>query len=249
MKHTYRYSLVFVLHVLFSALLIATPPSEGMWIPLLLESMNEAEMQEMGMKMTAEDIYSVNQSSLKGAVVSIGGCTAEVISDQGLLLTNHHCGFGRIRSHSTVERDYLKEGFWAGSLEEELPNPNMTATFIIRIEDVTKKVLDGITDDTNAEERAKIIARHTQEIINESTKDSHYRGSIRPFYEGNEYYLFITEVFEDVRLVGAPPSSIGNFGGDTDNWIWPRHTGDFSLFRIYADADGKPAAYSEENVP
>ncbi|MCB0843378.1 MAG: S46 family peptidase [Bacteroidetes bacterium] len=249
MKHTYRYSIVFVLHVFISAFLIATPPSEGMWIPLLLESMNEAEMQEMGMKMTAEDIYSVNQSSLKDAVVSIGGCTAEVISDQGLLLTNHHCGFGRIRSHSTVERDYLKEGFWAGSLEEELPNPNMTATFIIRIEDVTKKVLDGITDDTNAEERAKIIARHTQEIINEATKDSHYRGSIRPFYEGNEYYLFITEVFEDVRLVGAPPSSIGNFGGDTDNWIWPRHTGDFSLFRIYADADGKPAAYSEENVP
>ena len=223
-------------------------PGEGMWIPLLLD-LNEDEMQEMGMKMTAEDIYSVNQSSLKDAVVSIGGCTAEIISDQSLLLTNHHCGYGRILNHSTVEQDYLKEGFWANSMEEELPNPGMTATFIIRIEDVTEKMLKGIESDMDESERQRLIARRTQEIIREETKDTHYNGRIRSFYQGNEYYLFITEVFTDVRLVGAPPSSIGVFGGDTDNWVWPRHTGDFSLFRIYSGPDGKPADYSEENIP
>lgn len=222
---------------------------EGMWLPLLLKSLNESDMQAMGLKLSAEDIYSINQSSLKDAIVSFGGfCTGEVISDQGLLLTNHHCGYRQIQSHSSVENDLLTDGFWAKNHKEELSNPGLTATFIVRMEDVSTAVLEGLDGMAEADKQKKIAAR-IDSLVKLNTKDSEYGAYIRPFYYGLEYYMFITETFEDVRLVGAPPSSIGKFGGDTDNWMWPRHTGDFSIFRIYANKDNKPAPYSEDNVP
>lgn len=223
---------------------------EGMWIPLLLESLNEDEMQTMGMEITAEDIYSVNKSSLKDAIVKFGnGCTGEIISGDGLLLTNHHCGFGQIQRHSTLENDYLQNGFWAMSREEELTNPGLSVTFIVRIEDVTSQVLEGVTDEMDEEARQKAITEHINDIHQKATENTHYKAEIKPFYYGNEYYMFITEEFSDVRLVGAPPSSIGKFGGETDNWVWPRHNGDFSLFRVYSGPDGKPADYSPRNIP
>lgn len=223
---------------------------EGMWLPMLLNSLNESHMQEMGMKMTAEDIYSVNHSSLKDAVLMFGGgCTGEVISNQGLVLTNHHCGYGAIQSHSSVEHDYLQDGFWAMDRSEELPNKGLTVTFIVRMDDVTSRILEGLPNDATEEERNEHISKVIEELKKELKGDTHYGVEIKPFYSGNAYYSFLTETFLDVRLVGAPPSSIGKFGFDTDNWVWPRHTGDFSLFRIYADKDGKPAPYSEDNVP
>ncbi len=223
---------------------------EGMWLPLFLKALNEADMQSKGLKLTADDIYNINKSSLKDAIVHFGGgCTAEIISDKGLMLTNHHCGYGQIQAHSTVENDLLTNGFWAKSQEEELPNPGLTATFIIRMEDVTAKVLSNVTENMNDADRDKKIAENIALITKEATKDTHYGAYIRPFYYGNEYYMFVTETFRDVRLVGAPPSSIGKFGGDTDNWMWPRHTGDFSIFRVYANKDNKPADYSKDNVP
>lgn len=228
----------------------AVSAKEGMWLPQLLKSLNESEMQAMGLKLSAEDIYSVNNSSLKDAVISFGGfCTGEMISDQGLILTNHHCGYGKIQSHSSVENDYLTDGYWAKNKAEELTNPGLTATFIIRIEDVTDEILNPISADLSKADREKAIKSAIDSISKQATEGTHYGAVIRPFYYGNEYYMFITETYKDVRLVGAPPSSIGKFGGDTDNWMWPRHTGDFSLFRIYADKDNKPAEYSEENVP
>lgn len=221
----------------------------GMWIPSLLKGMNEKEMKSLGMKMTAEDIYAVNHSSLKDAVPHFnGGCTSEVISSKGLLLTNHHCGYGEIQAHSTVDHDYLANGFWAMSLAEELPNPDMEVTFIVRIEDVTTKVLEG-TASLPEQDRQKKIQENISRLTNTLPKDQWQENKIRTFYEGNQYMLFVTETFKDVRLVGAPPSSIGKFGSDTDNWVWPRHTGDFSLFRIYANKDNKPAEYSKDNVP
>lgn len=223
---------------------------EGMWLPLLLKSLNEDDMQSMGLKLSAEDIYSVNQSSLKDAVISFGGfCTGEIISDQGLILTNHHCGYGQIQSHSSVENDYLTNGYWAMNHSEELKNPGLTATFIVRMEDVTAKILDGIDSKLKESKRQVEIEKRIKELTEETIKDSDYGAYIKPFFYGNEYYMFVTETFKDIRLVGAPPSAIGKFGGDTDNWMWPRHTGDFSLFRIYADKDNKPAEYSEDNVP
>ena len=223
---------------------------EGMWIPLFLGELNEAQMQAMGMKITAEDIYSVNHSSLKDAIVIFGGgCTGEVVSDQGLLLTNHHCGFRSIQSHSSLEHDYLTDGFWAMDKSEELPNPGLKVTFLVKMEDVTGQVLDSVTPDMTEAERSSIIYRHINKIKDEATKDTHYKAVVKPFFQGNRYFLFVNEIFEDVRLVGAPPSNIGKFGGDTDNWMWPRHTGDFSVFRIYAGKDNKPAKYSEDNVP
>ncbi|MEL7531047.1 MAG: S46 family peptidase [Bacteroidota bacterium] len=223
---------------------------EGMWIPALLGVLNEAEMQSMGLKLTAEDIYSVNKSSLKDAIVKFGGgCTGEVISNRGLLLTNHHCGYGRIQSHSSVENDYLTDGFWAMSQSEELPNPGLSVTFIVRIEDVTKEMFDGIDDNTSEEDRKAMLAEHSEAIVNRVTTGNHYEAEVKPFYYGNEYYVIVTEVYKDVRLVGAPPSAVGKYGADTDNWVWPRHTGDFSLFRIYSGPDGKPADYAEENIP
>ena len=222
----------------------------GMWIPSLLEGVNEQEMQQLGSKMTAKDIYDVNNSSLKDAIVHFnGGCTSEIISPKGLLLTNHHCGYGAIQSHSSVDHDYLADGFWAMSLEEELPNPGMVVTFIKRIDDVTEAVFEGVSDDMSPAEKSNIISSNISKVTEGAQKEEWQSASVKSFYKGNQYLLFVTEVFRDVRLVGAPPSSIGKFGADTDNWMWPRHTGDFSMFRIYADKDNRPADYSADNVP
>ena len=240
----------FLLALVLSHFLFRASADEGMWIPMFLSELNEAEMQAMGMNITAEDIYSVNQSSLKDAIVIFGGgCTAELISDQGLILTNHHCGYSRIQKHSSVENDYLTNGFWAMDRTEELSNPGLTVTFLISMDEVTEDVLVGVKEEMTEFERNAIINTNIDSITYRAVKDSHYKAIIKPFFQGNRYFLFINEVFEDVRLVGAPPSNIGKFGGDTDNWVWPRHTGDFSLFRIYADKDNKPAAYSTDNVP
>ena len=234
-------------------LLLALPVAAqqgGMWIPSLLKGMNEKEMKSLGMKMSASDIYDVNHSSLKDAVPHFnGGCTSEVISPKGLLLTNHHCGYGEIQAHSTIDHDYLTDGFWAMTMEEELPNPDMEVTFIVRIEDVTNQVLEGVPALTNEEDKQKKIQDNIAQLTNSLPKEKYQENRIRTFYEGNQYMLFVTETYKDVRLVGAPPSSIGKFGSDTDNWVWPRHTGDFSMFRIYANKDNLPAEYSEDNVP
>lgn len=229
---------------------VSVKADEGMWLPLLLKQLNEPDLQKNGLKLSVDDIYNINKSCLKDAIVHFnGGCTAEVISDKGLILTNHHCGFGSIQSHSTVKNDLLTNGFWAMNQSEELPNPGVTATFIIRMEDVTSKILSGISEEMTNEEREAKIKTAIDSVQANAVKGTDYTAFIRPFYYGNEYYMFITEVFKDVRLVGAPPSSIGKFGGDTDNWVWPRHTGDFSIFRIYANKDNKPAEYSKDNVP
>jgi hypothetical protein len=223
---------------------------EGMWLPLLLSQLNEKEMRDMGMRITAEDIYSVNHSSLKDAIVLFGGgCTGELVSDQGLLLTNHHCGYGNIQKHSSLEHDYLTNGFWAQRLDEELPNPGLTVTFLVRMEDVTQQTLKGLTNNMSQKVRDSIIQINIKGLAKAAVKGTHYTAQVKPFYSGNQFYLFVSETFTDVRLVGAPPSNIGKFGGDTDNWMWPRHTGDFSMFRIYAGKDNKPAEYSKENVP
>jgi hypothetical protein len=233
--------------------LIVTPAlraDEGMWIPILIEKYNIKLMQEKGFKLTAEDIYSVNKACMKDAIVHFGGgCTGELISSDGLLITNHHCGYGQIQKHSSLEHDYLTNGFWAMSANEELPNPGLTVTFLKRMEDVTGRVLNGITDEMSDTERQSRIDSTITEINREAIAGTGYTSAVRPFYMGKQYFLFVNEIFRDVRLVGAPPSSIGKFGGETDNWIWPRHTGDFSLFRIYAGKDNKPADYSENNVP
>ncbi len=239
------------LRLLLLVVFIQTQAQQGgMWIPSLLKGMNENEMKNLGMKISAEDIYAINKSSLKDAVPHFdGGCTAEVISDKGLILTNHHCGYDNIQSHSTVEHDYLTNGFWAYKMEDELPNKDLFVTFIIRIEDVTTKVLEGVAALSSETEKQKKIQENIGVLSRTLPKESWQENSIRTFYDGNQYLLFVTETFRDVRLVGAPPSSIGKFGSDTDNWVWPRHTGDFSLFRIYADKTNRPAAYSTENVP
>ncbi|CEN43492.1 conserved exported hypothetical protein [Capnocytophaga canis] len=222
----------------------------GMWIPSLLEGMNEKEMKSLGMRMSVSDIYSVNKSSLKDAVPHFNnGCTSEMISAQGLLLTNHHCGYGQIQSHSTLKNDYLADGFWAMSKSEELPNPGTVATFIIRIEDVTEKILKGTENVSSESEKSNVIEKNIAELVKTSPKEAWQENRVRAFYNGNQYLLFVVEVFKDVRLVGAPPSSIGKFGSDTDNWLYPRHTGDFALFRIYADKNNRPAEYSKDNVP
>ena len=222
----------------------------GMWIPSLLKGMNETEMKSMGMKITAKEIYDANQSSLKDAVPQFdGGCTAEVISDKGLILTNHHCGFGAIQDHSTMEHDYLRDGFWAYQMEDELTNPNMTVMFVVRIEDVTNQVLEGVATLATEAEKQKKIQENIAALSNSLPKETWQENKIKTFYDGNQYLLFVTETFKDIRFVGAPPSSIGKFGSDTDNWVWPRHTGDFSLFRIYADKNNHPAAFSADNVP
>ena len=222
----------------------------GMWIPSLLQGMNETEMKSLGMKISAEEIYSVNHSSLKDAVPQFdGGCTAEVISDKGLILTNHHCGFDAIQNHSSVEHNYLRDGFWAYKMEDELANPNMVAMFVVRIEDVTTKVLEGVAALPTEAEKQKKIQENITSLSNSLPKEAWQENKIKTFYDGNQYLLFVTETFKDIRFVGAPPSSIGKFGSDTDNWVWPRHTGDFSLFRIYADKNNHPATYSADNIP
>ena len=222
---------------------------EGMWIPMLLQY-NEKEMQEMGMRITADDIYSINHSSLKDAIVLFGGgCTGEIVSDYGLLLTNHHCGYDWIQKHSSVEHDYLTEGFWAMDRTQELPCPGLSVTILREMRDVTDQVLFEVTEDMTEEKRQANIQENMKRIIAEVEKETKYKVSIKPFFLGNAYYLLLNEVFTDVRLVGCPPSNIGKFGGDTDNWVWPRHTGDFSVFRVYADKEGHPANYSADNLP
>ena len=235
--------------LLFAVLPLAMMADEGMWIPMLLQK-NEADMQKAGMRITAKDIYDINHACLKDAVILFNqGCTGEFVSDQGLFLTNHHCGYYYITSNSTVEHDYLTHGFWAMSREQEIPCRGLTATRLVRMEDVTAQVLEGVTDQMSEKDRAAIISKNIERISAKAVEGSHYKAVIKPFYYGNQYFMYINEVFTDVRLVGAPPSNIGKFGGDTDNWIWPRHTGDFSMFRVYCAPDGKPSAFSSDNVP
>ena len=223
---------------------------EGMWLPMFIKRLNYVDMQNEGLQLTAEEIYSINSASLKDAIVHFdGGCTAEVISNQGLLLTNHHCGYSAIANHSTKEHDYLTDGFWAYNKSEELANEGMTVSFLDHMADVTDKVNAVITNEMTVAERNAAIQQITAEIASKAAEDGKYRAKVSSFFNGNEFYLFVYKIYTDIRLVGAPPSSIGKYGGDTDNWMWPRHTGDFSMFRIYSNKDNEPATYSEENVP
>lgn len=229
---------------------------EGMWL-LSLIGKNYDEMQAMGYKLTAEDIYSINQSCLKDAIVGLSNegspfwhfCTGEIVSSEGLMLTNHHCGFGMIQSHSSVEHDYLKDGFWAYSKEEELPNDGKNAEILVSMEDVTSRILEKLNDDMSEEERNKAIRELSQTIVEEAIDGTHYQAKVSDMFNNNQFFLLVYEIFQDIRLVGAPPSSMGKYGGDTDNWMWPRHTADFSMFRIYTGPDGKPAKYSKDNIP
>ncbi|MCF8273806.1 MAG: S46 family peptidase [Flavobacteriaceae bacterium] len=222
----------------------------GMWIPSLLQGMNEEEMTSLGSKLTAKDIYDVNTSSLKDAIGHFnGGCTSEVISPEGLILTNHHCGFSSIQSHSSLENDYLKNGFWAMNFDEELPNEGLYVEFIVSIHDVTKEVLANVTDAMAEKDKQSVITKAGNDIMKNWNKEPWQDVKVKSFYKGNQYFLFVTERFEDIRLVGAPPTSIGKFGSDTDNWVFPRHTGDFSIFRIYADANNHPSKFSKDNKP
>lgn len=235
--------------VFFMVFTLLAKADGGMWIPLFL-SQNEAEMQQLGFRLTADDIYSINHSSMKDAIVLFGGgCTAELISPKGLLLTNHHCGYSYVQSHSTMENNYLKDGFWAKSMDQEIPVEGLTVTFLVYMSDVTDQVLKGVDNQMKESERQLKIEENMRNTINDAIKGTDYKAIIKPFYYGNQYFMFVTETYEDIRLVGVPPESIGKFGGDSDNWMWPRHTGDFSLYRIYTDKNGKPAKYSSENVP
>ncbi|HMN06513.1 MAG TPA: S46 family peptidase [Flavobacteriales bacterium] len=236
------------------ALLAAVVPSviqahEGMWLPTLLKAI-EGNMRNEGLQLSAEDIYSINNGSLKDAVIIFGGgCTGEVISNQGLILTNHHCGYGVIQQHSTMEHNYLRDGFRAATLADEIPSPGLTATFIIRMEDVTARMQEVFKAGMSELERDEVARVAGQAIAKEAVEGTKYEAVVQPFNFGNSWYLIVSETFKDVRMVAAPPSAIGKFGGDTDNWVWPRHTGDFSVFRIYAGPDNAPADYSMDNVP
>ena len=229
---------------------ITARADEGMWLPSLI-SQRITDMQEKGFRLSAEDIYSINQASLKDAVVLFGrGCTGELVSPEGLLLTNHHCGYSQIQQHSSVEHDYLRDGFWAMTREEELPNKGLTVSFLERMDDVTSIILKGYEPTMTEDQRVELVKNNSQALIEEVTKEGNgLRATVEALYYGNQYFLFLYREYSDVRLVGAPPSSIGKFGGETDNWMWPRHTGDFSMFRIYADKDNNPAPYSKDNVP
>ena len=243
MKKTFSFIILFLVFHSSNA-------REGMWFPQFLEQLNETEMRQLGMKISAEDIYSVNKSSLKDAVVQFGGgCTGEIISERGLLITNHHCGFSQIQSLSTIETNLLKNGFWAMSDTAEIPVPGLTVTFVKEIIDVTSIILANVSEDLNEQERNLIIKSKSDSLEKARADGKNIKAFVRSFYSGNEYFLFITQVFRDIRFVGAPPVSVGKFGGETDNWLWPRHTGDFSLFRIYCDSLNKPADYSKNNVP
>jgi hypothetical protein len=243
-----RFILVFV--ILIAGFGLKAVPDEGMWLLPLIEKLNIGKMTELGLKLSAEDIYSLNKASIKDAIVIFGGgCTGEIVSSQGLILTNHHCGYGQIQAHSTVEHDYLKNGYWAMTKEEELPNPGLAVTFLISIEDVTGQVLASVKTGMSEQERSSAINEARSTIEKKVAEGTNYRVQIADFYGGNNYYLLVYERYTDVRFVGAPPSSIGKFGSDTDNWEWPRHTGDFSVFRVYSGPDGKPAPYSKDNVP
>ena len=224
---------------------------EGMWMPNLIKIINENDMQEMGLKLSADDIYNINNSSLKDAVVALngGGCTAEMISSEGLMLTNHHCVDDIIQGHSSIENNYYENGFWAMSKSEELKNESLSATFLVSIEDVTNRFIDSLDISLSESERGKLISKISKQIVKEKTDSTTLSARVRSFYGGNEFYLITYVTYRDVRLVGAPPASIGKFGGDTDNWMWPRHTGDFSLLRVYMAPDGSPAEYSVDNIP
>ena len=230
---------------------------EGMWLPMFVERLNYVDMKKMGLQLTPEELYSINHSSLKDAIVGLGSepmprgffCTGEIVSEHGLLFTNHHCGYSAVQKLSSDQHDYLRDGFWAKNYGEELPAPEMTASFLIRMEDVTKVILDEVKDDMDYQDQQAAIRKKIKELETAASENGKYNPVIKGFFEGNEYYMFVYQVFPDVRLVGVANSSIGKFGGDTDNWMWPRHTGDFSIFRVYADKDGNPAAYSKDNVP
>ena len=230
---------------------------EGMWLPMFVERLNYVDMQKMGLQLTPEELYSINNSSLKDAIVGLSEgatprgffCTGEIVSQNSLMFTNHHCGYGSIQKLSTVEHDYLTDGFWAKDFREELPAEGISASFLVRMEDVTEQVLSVVNDTMTWAERNAAIAAISKELELAASEDGKYNPIISAFFEGNEYYMFVYRVYTDVRLVGTPPSSIGKFGGDTDNWMWPRHTGDFSIFRVYADAEGNPAPYSPGNKP
>ena len=224
---------------------------EGMWMLPYLQKMNAKDMKARGCKLSAEEIYSMNNSSLKDAIVIFGGgCTGEIVSPDGLLFTNHHCGYGSIQALSSVEHDYLKNGFWAMSRAEEIPAPGLKVRFIRKIVDVTSDVLGAVPDIAGGEERSRLVAEHAEAVKNRfEAENPGMEISVKPFFGGNQFFAFVIEVFSDVRLVGTPPTSIGKFGGDTDNWMWPRHTGDFSIFRVYAGPDNKPADYAPENRP
>lgn len=241
------------LSILVAGFLLAFAPvkaDEGMWLPMFIKRLNYVDMQKQGLKLTPEEIYNVNNGSLKDAIVRLGRgfCTGEIISDQGLMLTNHHCGYSVIQEKSSVENNYIDDGFWAMKRSDELP-AGFSVSFLVRMEDVSERVNDLLNEEMSLSDRNAAIRKVSQEIEKEAVGESHYTANVRSFYNGNEFYLFVYETFQDVRLVGAPPSSVGKFGGDTDNWMWPRHTGDFTLFRVYANKDNMPAEYSEDNVP
>ncbi len=230
---------------------------EGMWIPMLLKKYNIEDMQKQGFKLTAEDIYNINQASLKDAVIGLGRegspffhfCTGELISNEGLIVTNHHCAFDMIQSHSSLEHNYLRDGFWAKTKKDELANPGITASILVRMEDVTSRINAVLKPEMSIEERTQKIKEVSSELEKEAVKGTNLMANIKPYFNGNQYFMSVFKIYKDVRLVGAPPSAIGKFGGDTDNWMWPRHTGDFSVLRIYAGPDNEPAAYSPDNKP
>lgn len=241
---------LFTILIIIATLGYRTQADEGMWLLPLIEKLNIGKMTELGIKLSAEDIYSLNKASIKDAIIIFGGgCTGEIVSSQGLILTNHHCGYGQIQAHSTVEHDYLKDGFWAMTKDQELACPGLSVTFLIRIEDVTDKVLAAAKEGMSEQERSSAINEARSAIEKKAAEGNNYRTTVLSFYGGNNFYLLVYERYSDVRFVGAPPSSIGKFGFDTDNWEWPRHTGDFSVFRVYSGPDGKPAPYSKENIP
>ncbi len=234
----------------FCAATLFAMADEGMWFLMHIKRLNEADMQKKGLQLTAEEIYSINHSSLKDAIVQFnGGCTAEIVSPNGLVFTNHHCGYGAIAELSTKENDYLTNGFWAKNYNEELKPKSLYVRFFVRMDDVTKRILSLVNDKMSEKERNAIIQKEIAKIEKENSENGKYVVNVKSFYNGNEYYYFVYQDYHDVRLVGTPPSSIGKFGGDTDNWEWPRHTGDFSIFRVYGDKDGNPAPYSKDNVP
>lgn len=249
------YTQMFKKIILFVTLSIMVIPAkvkadEGMWFLMFIERLNHRDMQKMGLQLTAEEIYSINNHSLKDAIVQFnGGCTAEIVSKQGLVLTNHHCGYDAIAELSSEEKNYLKNGFWASSFAEEMKPKSLYVRFFVRMDDVSKRILNVVNDDMTEAEREKAINQEIAKIQKENDGGGKYTVSVRPFFQGNEYYYFVYQDFKDVRLVGTPPESIGKFGGDTDNWEWPRHTGDFSMFRVYTDRDGNPAEYSPDNIP
>ncbi|NOR87346.1 MAG: serine protease [Bacteroidales bacterium] len=240
--------------ILIFALLIGLTPAlkadEGMWVPMFLKQLNIKDMKKAGFKLSAEDIYSVNKSSLKDAIIVFGGgCTGEIVSPEGLIFTNHHCGYGSIQKVSTIEHDYLTDGFWSKNKAEEIPIEGLTVKFLVSMDDVTTKMFEGISDTMTEGQRNQVLADNEDAIVEAATEDNHYMAFVENFFAGNEYYLITYEVFTDVRLVGTPPEAIGKYGADTDNWMWPRHTGDFSVFRVYMAPDGKPAKYAKDNVP